>query len=107
VALAADCGQAYSLPLTEVERKRNLAGCLNAAPATYGDRTSTPLTRSVWLVQTGFTLCGKKKFFAIYRRCHFSLRLLCMNVCRASPAFLHFIQVFLIDFALEKHKTVL
>src|SRR5579864_514269 len=36
------------------ERERNSPDCQNAAPATGGERTSTPLARSVWLVQTGF-----------------------------------------------------
>jgi len=42
------------------ERERNSPDCQNAAPATGGGRTSTPLTRSVWLVQAGFIFAGAK-----------------------------------------------
>src|SRR5579859_4444822 len=48
--------KAQSHPVKD-ERERNSPDCQNAAPATGGGRTSTPLTRSVWLVQAGFISC--------------------------------------------------
>ena len=54
--------KAQSHPVKD-ERERNSPDCPNAAPATGGGRTSTPLTRSVWLVQAGFYFRAKIGLF--------------------------------------------